>query len=332
MVAQKMKKKQVQFSFLQQGFNTWLNKRIPASAQQQLNSRNLFIFPTRFGFAYLLFVIVLFLLGTNYQNNLIMLLSYFLVSLFISAMLHSFFNLSGLTLIAKKEVKGFAEDRVFLPIKLLSDKARFAITFNFEKQKVITVAEILPSAMATDSGVLVPYDTVKRGVYSTGRVKVASEYALGLFTCWTKLDFDCQFIIYPKPLALKLTAQAHGGQEQEQQGHALEQHGDDFYQLKTYQKGEPLTQVAWKQLAKGQGMLTKSYQSTQGSETWLKLANMPSSDIEKKLAYLCYLIQQYYHNDQRFGLDLYGTLIEPDHSKAHLEQCLYALAVFSKVS
>lgn len=331
MAEQEIKKKR-HFVFWQQIFSTWLNKRIPAAAQQQLTHRNLFIFPTRFGFAYLIFVLVLFLLGTNYQNNLIMLLSYFLASLFISVMLHSFLNLSGLTLIGKKKVKGFAEDRIFLSVKVLSDQTRFAINFNIEGQESISVVEILPSAIATNNQVLLPYDTVKRGVYSAERVTIASEYPLGLFTCWTKLDFACQLIIYPKPLALKLTAQAYGKQAQEQQGHALEQHGDDFYQLKAYQQGEPLTQVAWKQLAKGQGMLTKSYQSTQGSETWLKLADMPSSDIEKKLAYLCYLIQQYYHNDQRFGLDLYGDIIKPDHSKEHFEQCLYALAVFAKAS
>jgi len=309
-------------------FNTWLAKRIPASSLQRLSNTNLFIFPTGFGFAYLLFVLVLFLLGTNYQNNLIMLLSYFLASLFVSVMLHSFFNLSGLRIQAKNNVKGFAQDRVFLPLKLLSDQPRYAVNFSFEQQNTVTVAAILPTNITADKEVFVPYDTIQRGVYFAERVRVSSEYSLGLFICWTKLDFACQFIIYPKPLALKLTAQEYGSQEQEQQGHALEQHGDDFYQLKTYQKGEPLTQVAWKQLAKGQGMLTKSYQSMQGSETWLKLADMPSNDIEKKLAYLCYLAQQYYHNDQRFGLDLYGILIEPDHSKAHLEQCLYALAVF----
>ena len=328
MAVEKMKSRQRQFSFWQQHINAWLNKRIPASAEQKLTRRNLFILPTRFGVAYLFFVIVLFLLGTNYQNNLIMLLSYFLVSLFISVMLHSFFNLVGLTLIAKREIKGFAEDRIYLPVKLNSDKARFSIQFNFETQDSVTVSKLLPLAFATDNCVLIPYNAPKRGVYSAERVKVASEYALGLFTCWTKLDFACQCVIYPKPLALKLTAQAQGGQEQEQQGHALEQHGDDFYQLKMYQKGEPLTQVAWKQLAKGQGMLTKSYQSMQGSETWLKLSDMPSNDLEKKLAYLCYLVQQYYHNDQCFGLDLEETIIAPDHSKMHLEQCLYALASF----
>jgi uncharacterized protein (DUF58 family) len=317
-------------SFWQKKINAWLTTRIPAATRQTLNTKNVFIFPTRFGFAYIVFIVVLFLLGTNYQNNLIMLLSYFLASLFISAMLQSFFNLAGLTIEGRKTVKGFAQERIYLPLTLLTDKPRYMLNFSFEQHSTVTIAEASPTNLSDSNQVLVPYDTIKRGVYYAGRVRVSSEYALGLFNCWSKLDFDCQFIVYPKPIALTLTAQQYGSEAQKYQGHALEQHGDDFYQLKNYQLGESLTQVAWKQLAKGQGMFTKSYQSMQGSETWLKLADMPGSDVEKKLAYLCYLAQQYYHNDQTFGLDLQSSIIKPDHNKKHLEKCLYALAIFPR--
>ena len=66
----------------QRNANNWLNKRIPAATRFSLNHKNIFIFPSRFGGLYLFLCLGLFILGTNYQNNLMILLCYFLVSLF----------------------------------------------------------------------------------------------------------------------------------------------------------------------------------------------------------------------------------------------------------
>jgi len=312
-------------------FNQWLSKRIPPSTKQQLSNRNVFIFPSQFGFVYLLFVLVLFLLATNYQNNLIMLLSYLLASLFISSMLHSFFNLSGITLETPNEVKGFAGGVIYLPIKLSSNKARFSLNFNLENQKSTSLDVINKNNLVNENTkVLVPFFANQRGIFKVKRVKVASEFALGLFTCWTRLDFACQFIVYPQPLSLKLPINYLHHDDNSPQGALINNHGDDFYQLKNYQQGEPLTQVAWKHLAKGQGWLSKSYQQNQAKQLSLNIAEMPASDLEKKLSYLCYLVQEFYQTGLFFSLELKKGDILSGEGKLHLQQCLLALAEFKQ--
>ena len=62
--------------FFKNNFNRWLAKRIPSQKEHRLNSSNILIYPTRFGLGYLAIVMLIFLLGTNYQNNIILLLSY----------------------------------------------------------------------------------------------------------------------------------------------------------------------------------------------------------------------------------------------------------------
>lgn len=316
-------------NFFKTKFDFWLKKRIPAALKQSLSNRNVFIFPTKFGFIYLLFDLILFLLATNYQNNLIMLLSYFLASLFISAMLHSFFNLSGLHLAANPIVKGFAGGNLYLPIKLVSSKGRFDLNFSFVQQATVNLANLNTNQLENvKNEVLVPYYCAKRGIFPAGRVKLSSEYSLGLFTCWTQLAFASSFIVYPepKPIHLKLNSQLLD--EEAVNSTKMVEQGDDFYQLKNYVLGEALSQVAWKHVAKGQGWFSKANEQKVGQQQWLNLAKMPSGNIEQKLSYLCYLAQENCQQGVTFGLDLGVSKIGPAKGKEHLAQCLMTLAEF----
>ena len=47
-------------------FDRWLKRRMPAASVQKLSSKNIFIFPTKFGFIYLLFILLLFLFVKMY--------------------------------------------------------------------------------------------------------------------------------------------------------------------------------------------------------------------------------------------------------------------------
>jgi len=317
-------------NFFKAKFDLWLKKRIPAALKQNLSNRNVFIFPTKFGFVFLFFDLILFLLATNYQNNLIMLLSYLLASLFISAMLHSFFNLSGLQLEAKANVKGFAGNYLYLPIKLISSKGRFNLNFSFAQQTEANRASINANQFEkAKSEVLVPMYCDKRGIFAAGRVKLSSEYSLGLFTCWTQLAFASTFVVYPEPKQVQLKLNNHLLDDESANSTKIVDQGDDFYQLKNYVLGEPLSQVAWKHLAKGQGWFSKANQQNVSQQQWLNLAEMPSTNIEQKLSYLCYLAQEYNQQGIEFGVVLGEQKIAPTQGKEHLEQCLMALAEFS---
>jgi len=327
------------YRWFQKKFNQWLVKRIPCSLEHYLSNRNVFILPTTFGFSYLFFIVLLFLLATNYQNNLIMMLSYLLASLFISAMLHSFYNLSGLKLMAQREVYGFANSTLYLPIQLISNKTRYALSFSFNDDNSAFLA-VINKEQKNDavSEVLVPFYAKSRGIFPSSRIKVISEYSLGLFSCWTKLDFSSQFIVYPKEKAIQLE-QMNAIFEPENNEIAMNAgSGDDFYQLKSYQQGDSLAQISWKHVAKGQGWLTKIQQQPQSKQQWLRLANMPTADIEQKLSYLCYLVQEYTKKNISFALDLcvneqeniaQGHIkILANNGKEHGQKCLLALAKF----
>ncbi|HAU4891590.1 TPA: hypothetical protein F3L22_24095, partial [Aeromonas hydrophila] len=86
----------------------WLARRIPPTRQITLQGRCLFILPTRLGLWYLLVMLAIYLLGTNYQNNLVLLVAYGLGSLFMVTMWLTHRNLLGLSLLGGPAVLGEA--------------------------------------------------------------------------------------------------------------------------------------------------------------------------------------------------------------------------------
>jgi len=326
-------------AFWHQIFERWLSRRIPSRSAHQLNSRNIMIYPTRFGLSYAAFVMLIFLLGTNYQNNIILLLSYLLASLFISVMLHSFYNFSKLRFYSEAKQQGYAGDVLNFPIDIMAEKIHFDINLHFTDDTLDSPIVRIEQCQQGSQTLKLAIIPKKRGKHYLGRVTVFSEYSLGIFKSKTVLDFGHYGIVYPKPKRLVSGQYQLASQCDET---SLDSYNttdlvgtDDFSELKSFVRGESKSRTAWKQLAKGQGHYSKHYQASQSQLQWLKLSEMPGNDIETRLAYLSFLVAEMSISNQTFGLEL-GTdqvsktmNIEPSSGFAHQEACLVALALYS---
>ena len=314
-------------------FNQWLTVRVPVARKFELTNRNIFIFPTRFGFAYIVVLILLFLLGTNYQNNVIILLCYLMGSFFITAKLTAFFNLKGLIIKSKPYAQGFKGQDIPVTISLEARSTKHGIVLGFDKQSTTQIKQIGKRAKTSHANsqvqVTIYYQADKRGVISPGRVKVFSEHAFGLFRVWSWLDFGHELVVYPHPMAiaskhlLEMPSEAEDGEQL-----VSDRDGDEFKELAAYKPGESMARVAWKQLARGQGKLTKHYHQLSGQRRELSLDMLPPVSIEQKLSYLCYLVLQYSQASYAFGFSLTHQKISADHGEQHKQQCLRALAEF----
>ena len=333
--------------FMKKRFNAWLTRRIPQGSQQRINHRNIFIVPTRFGASLMFFMLLLFLLGTNYQNNVIILISYLLVSFFIVVMHHSFYNLSGLQFNASTSLQGFVGSQLYLPIVITSNKARFNINFSFDQPTPLTDENSIEHSSALDykttpatlhelvageNHIRVPYHVATRGEYSLGRVLIVSEYGFGLFRSWTRLDFGQQVTAYPKPVSYDWSdtqKNAAGEQDKdriESYQDSFQPGQDEFHQLQHYQLGEPISRVAWKQVARGQGWFTKQYQQALSGKLTLDFDLLPSGTLEQRLSLLSFAIQDCSQQQIAFSLKLPNQVIEYDNSAQHTLRCLAALA------
>ena len=301
----------------------WLDRRIRPAREVRLDQKKIFIFPTRYGFFYLLTSLLLFIGGINYENSLILNLCFLLVSLFIISILYTFRNLSGLVIKAGQAEDSFAGGQSLFDVILKRDgektyEAIHLIWYDNESgsQDVIDLHETHARLML---------DTPKRGYFKPKRLKIQSTFPMGLIRAWSWVDLDMRSIVYPKPLAGDLAAGDDSGGGEGTRKTSRGQ--DDFDQLRGYQVGDSLKNVAWKHYARGQGMHTKVFHGYLHETEWLDWQQVVAGNPEEKLSVLCYWVLRYSEQKKLFGLRLPGNTVPPGTGKSHELKCLQALAL-----
>lgn len=308
----------------------WLDRRAPAARRVTLNHGKLFVLPTRAGLAFLLVVLLLWLLGTNYENNLVFALAFLLISLFALLPVHTFANLSRLQLQLLETRPAFAGDYAEAQISIGRGDGRAR-----ERLRVFWPRDAggdgeqgaeLDLIERHSADLCVSLPVLRRGRVRAPRLRVESRFPMGLFCCWSLVDLDIEFIVYPQPKSagpLPIGAVTGDGEsEQRIRG------GDDFDTLKPYRPGDSLRHVAWKQYAGGRDLYSKSYDSGADARLWLDWDQLAGRDVEARLGNLCHWALQAEREQCAYGLRLPGTTIEPALGPTHQKRVLTALALF----
>lgn len=312
-------------SFLQKRFFAWLDRRAPRAKSVTLTRRNLYVFPTKIGCAFGCLSILLWMLGTNYQNNLILALSYLLVSLFVVAILHTYANLVGLrirTLGAKPVFEG--DIAVFM---LEVDGARTKGADNLTIRWWGGQDACFDFTGTAAKPIAISLKTTERGDLHPGKLLIESTFPLGIIRCWTWLNLDAQVLVFPQPLEAPVPPAAVGDNEGENGTQIAG--GDDFAGLKPYRAGDAIKHIAWKQFARGQGLYSKEYARSEHSETWLEWQHFLPHSLEDRLRILCYWALQFDQAGTPYGLRIPGIELAPEVGEGHLLNVLSALARFN---
>lgn len=309
---------------LRERFWAWADSRRHAASQHRLDHRSLFIFPSRAGLAFLMLDCMLWLVGTNYENNLVLALAFMLVALFIITILHTFANLSGLSvqlLGASPAISGEPAE-VNLLISRNGSRPRDNIELRWAGSEPVVVSVIEQTEVSTS--IFVP--TKGRGWLDPGRLIVESRFPLGILRCWTRLDMNCWVLVYPKPVAAGPLPRAHAIQDEGDV--SLRRGADEFAGYREYQSGDSLRNVAWKQYARGMGLYSKDYSAFADNRLWLDWDYLGGVDREARLSRLCYWVLQASKTDVDYGLRLPGETLPPGSGPAHRERALKMLALF----
>jgi len=106
---------------------------------------------------------------------------------------------------------------------------------------------------------------------------------------------------------------------------------EDFNMLRVYRPGDAPKLIAWKALAREQGLLTKDFSAMASSEQWLDWDEAHAADTESRLSILCEWVLQAERFGQSYGLRLPGVVIPPSRGEGQRTRCLEALALFEAV-
>lgn len=306
-----MKLKQKMQQALRRRFDAWLDKRQPAAQQVTLKQQLLFVFPTAYGGWCLLLMALLYLFGSNYQNNLILLCAYMLLSLFCFCILAAFFNLHHLTLQSHAVPFGYAGTALHLTLPLSHTENKKMIGFSSDDFEPLFF-ELLPTQLHLE---LFPES---RGFYQLRRFKLQSSYPFGLIRCWTHVQLQQTYWVYPEPAPLPETALPSGLQQP-----------DSPDQLAPYQPGDPASALDWKRLAKNpwQPVIRQYSQSAVSPQHTELKVTATGAALELQLSEFCALLLQFEQQGLNYSLVTPTKALGPDKGHSHLHQCLQALAL-----
>lgn len=311
-------------SRLRRRFREWVNRRIPPARSVTLDQKRIFIFPSRVGFFFLLCLTVMLLTAINYENNMSYGLTFLLTTLFIVAILHTYANLSGLSIHAVHARPAFPGQQTEFDLRLErgGSRPRFDLRLRWPDS-----TEQRVSLVDSGSDTLRFYLPVgKRGWYHPGRLLIESTYPLGLLRCWTWVDLDLRAVVYPRPLA---SPDLPGQAAAEGAGSAIPVAGsDDFDGFRDYRTGDSLRHVHWKGLARGHSLQSKLYAAYAESDCWLDWEAFGGLPVEQRLSHLCYWALEFERRQADYGLRLPGVRVEPGRGDAHRERVLSALALY----
>lgn len=302
----------------------WFERRSPRSRKVTLQHKSIYVLPTRQGLLFLLVIIIMWLLGTNYENNLILAAAFLLISVMLVSIVHAYKNLSGLAFQAITSVPAFAGE--YAEFFILVNSAKGSSHENIQIALDSSLPVTLDLISTHEQQLKLVAHSRTRGWLIPRRLLVETFFPLGVMRAWSWVQLDMQALIYPAPLKGDEPPLAHYGAEE---GDILARDNpEDFYGLAPYQPGMPLARIAWKQYSRGAGLHLKDYVGYQSQDVWLDWHALTGLDTETRLSQLCYWVLELSKTSTQYGLRLPHELIELGSGEPHTALVLRALALY----
>ncbi len=315
--------------FIEQLIKKWTDKRQPFLCQSiTIDRHRLYILPTRHGITFI-FILLLILFGSvNYEISLGFMLTFLLGSLGFLGMIHTHQNLNKLTVKIGHVEPVFCGQNILFPIYISQpEKAVHPNLKLLSKTGQITAAHLTNQ---THTKCKLPLTATRRGYIRPGRVKIFTEYPLGLFHAWSWIKFDSRCLVYPEP-----DLQHHPFRFVEEYNNGTSnnntQGNDDFNGIRQYIIGDLPNHMAWKAIAKTNILQTKLYHKESSQKVWINWTHTNDIiNIEHRLSILCRMVLDASENNILYGLSIPGAVIKPSSGIKHRHHCLKSLALFGK--
>jgi len=304
----------------------WARKRQGGdSLPLRLQSRRLYILPTRPGLAAAALLFVMLIAGLNYSNSLALFLTFLLAGVVLVGMHECQRTLQGLELVHAEApdchagTVGTVELRCANP----SGQARRALSLRAPGSSA-THFEVAAGASVT---IQAAFQAGQRGRRRLERLELASTAPSGLFRCWTWLYLPIEVIVYPRAHGSRALPRARAGRLSRESA-ARAPGEEEWVGLRAYQSGDSPRSIAWKAWARGAPLLVAQYAASDGNDYLLRFDGLEALDPEARLSQLAAWINQCAGPEAACGLRLPGAELPLGRGAAHRALLLRALALY----
>jgi uncharacterized protein (DUF58 family) len=311
----------MKFSIFPENISRWLSSKAARNNQFTLSQKNIYIFPSKMGFVFVLLIVLMLLTAINYQNSLIYLFTFFLGALFFVSIMLCFLNLNGLIVSSYQILACYEGELCPYSIELINTgKSSIGLRIGVDKRVLIEISTYKDEKSLHN--MLLP--PKKRGLHVLDRLRIESTFPFGFIIAWTWLKLDSKVLVFPKPVeGVRSSSGGEGASNNNSRFIA-----EDLTELKSYQHGDSALRIVWKQLAAKDQLIIRSHEQGAKDSTWLTWELYGVTNSEKKLQHLCFDVLDLHRKQQVYGLDIPGALIAPSSGEKHKHECLKALAMF----
>lgn len=298
-----------------------------------LTLRRVYILPARAGLAFTVLLLLMLVGATNYTLGLGFALTFLAASCAMADMLLTVKNLAGLRLAGGRAVPVFAGDAAQFEIHLhnAGNADRYAIRVGFGTDAAAEHAADVPARGSAAVALALP--APERGWLRAPRIHLETRFPLGLFRAWSWWQPDLRVLVYPHPETPAQPLPMRGAASEE--GHG-EVGLDNFAGIRSYQPGDPMRHLAWRQIARlapedGGQLVTKHFEGGAVAELALDFALLPQHlDVEVRLARMTRWVLDAEQRALPYSFRLGGHAYAAGLGDAHRAACLRALALYGR--
>lgn len=304
----------------------------PAS-KTVLDRKHIYILPTRNGILFAGILLIMLVGSINYNNSLGYLFTFLLASMTMVSILHTHRNLLGLQVEIGKVSPTFVGEKARFQVWLdnREQPARHALFWHHHPQHNNQESIIVNVPMYQRVDFTIEVLAQQRGYLPLGQLVVYTRFPLDLFRAWAYIHLDFTALIYPAPSG-KTHWRLGQHSEENREGKAQVESGEDFIGYRTYQIGDSPRHIDWKAVAREQDWLIKQFGGMGSTTTvwfnWADVKHLPNTEVA--LSQLCLWILNANKAGIQYGLKLPDQSFEPANGEQHQAHCLKALALFGK--
>lgn len=286
----------------------------------RLDRRRIYVLPSGFGMMFGVLLFVMLVGALNYGNNAAVLLTCVLAGAAGASLFVGFRGMSGLSLTRVNAAEAHAGEPLAVSLRFEpGTRARAGLRL---RHGDVDLAFALPANTPADVGLLL--EDTRRGWQRIGRLRVWTDYPLGLFRIWSWLNPDVEFLVYPalEHPAPSLPAGAGHFGEQLAAGESEEHAG-----LRDYRASDPTRLIAWKASVRHDSLLVRDIEHRSGEALTFAHAALRGMDGEARIRRLAAWIVEAEAAQRAYTLRLPDESIGPGLGADHRRACLRALAL-----
>lgn len=261
-------------------FRQWLSQRFQYHGVKTLRQNDVLVFIYKQGFLYLVLILITFIAGINYANNLILGFCFLMSAILCISFYVTFKQLHALSIEVIAPKIGRSGDA--LTLRLSFKQATLSPKY-LQIRYANQVEPVLLQQL--NQQVELIFQPTERGWFVVPEIQIFSTYPLGLVRAWTYCYFQGEIWIAPKAMDfLKENSQASSSGEPDL---------DEFRELRAFREGDSLQAVSWKQAARGQGLYIKQFEDQFDAKiVEIDYAQMPSTSHEERLSLMMGMVDR----------------------------------------